>query len=122
MRSSHRRRIQPALLFGADDERAAEATAKRIRPALERLRKAGNFAPAAVLRAFQDLGLPRDRISATPMSTPSWWTSATPVQGVVYVVRAGTIACVDGDIRPERVLVQVEGPDTEGNCIQPVSH
>ena len=105
-----------------EDKRAAEATADRIRPALERLRKARNFAPAAVLRTFEDLGLPRDRVSATPMSTPSWQTSATPVQGVVYVVRTGTIACVDGDLRPERVLVQIEGPDAEGNCIEPVSH
>lgn len=104
------------------DRRAAEATAHQIRPALARLRKAGDFAPEAVLRTFKRLGLPNDRIWAGPMRTSPLLTSPTPVLGAVFSVRAGIIACVDGDVRPERVLVQVEGPDAEGNCIEPFSH
>lgn len=105
-----------------DDKSAADTTANRIRPALEKLRAAGTFSPEAVLQTFKTIGLPYDRIWATPMRTPSWWTSPAPPVGVVFLVRVGTIACVDGDVRPERVLVQVEGPDAEGNCIQPDSH
>jgi len=41
---------------------------------------------------------------------------------VGFWVIVGQRACVYGDLRPTRVLVEVEGPTMEGTCPEPFSH
>jgi len=97
----------------AADRRAGEAAATRIRPALEDLRAKGSFAPDATRQVLLDLGYPAERIRVLPMRQPP---------GVVYALRIGEVGCVIGDVRPDRVLVQVTAVAAEYGCLEPFSH
>ncbi|RAY10869.1 hypothetical protein DPM19_33455 [Actinomadura craniellae] len=101
------------------DRRAGEDAARRVRPALERLRKAGDISPEAVRKALEGLGFPGDRMGAQPFRSV---LVSPPPAGAVYYVRVGEIACVTGSVRPEGVLVEVGGPTGEGTCLEPFSH
>ncbi len=95
------------------DRAAGEQAAARIRPQLQRLRAAGDFALDSTRRTLLALGYPPTDIQVEPMHDGS--------AGAVFAVHAGR-ACVDGDVRPDRVLVQVEGAATEFGCLEPFSH
>jgi hypothetical protein len=98
----------------ADADRAAgERAAARIRPELQRLRTAGDFALDSTRRTLVALGYPPTDIQVEPLHDGS--------AGAVFAVHVGR-ACVDGDVRPERVLVQVEGAAAEFGCLEPFSH
>lgn len=102
------------------EKQAGDQLAARIRPRLEALRKAGDFTTASAQRALLDAGVPAATITVTGMRTPSWETSA-PV-GVVYAVTFPAAGCVIGDVRPERLLVEVTGAAAEFGCLEPFSH
>jgi hypothetical protein len=97
-----------------DTERAAgEQAAARIRPELARLHAAGDFALDSTRRMLVALGYAATDIQVEPLNNGS--------PGAVFAVRAGR-ACVDGVVRPDRVLVQVEGAAPEFGCLEPYSH
>ncbi|MEU6024173.1 hypothetical protein [Micromonospora sp. NPDC047134] len=106
--------------LSAADERAGRELAARIRPSLEALRAAGDFAPASTQRALLDLGIQPDAIQVTTMRPPTG--QETPPPGAVYAVRFGTVGCVIGDVRPDRVMVEVTGSAVEFGCLEPFSH
>ncbi|WP_327026535.1 DUF6993 domain-containing protein [Micromonospora sp. NBC_01739] len=106
--------------LSAADERAGRDLAARIRPSLEALRAAGDFAPTSTQQALLDLGLPADAIEVTAMRPPIG--QETPPPGAVYAVRFGTVGCVIGDVRPDRVMVEVTGSAAEFGCLEPFSH
>lgn len=113
---------QPTALSDAD-RRVAEDAANRIRPALVKLQTAGDFAAASTRRALLVLGYPASNVIVKAMHAPlAAPASASPV-GVVYAVRVGA-ACVTGDVRPERVSVQVTGvvAEFDGGCLEPDTH
>jgi hypothetical protein len=95
------------------DRAAGEQAAARIRPELQRLRAAGDFALDSTRRTLVALGYPVTDIQVEPLHDGS--------AGAVFAVHAGR-ACVDGDVRAERVLVQVEGAAAEFGCLEPFSH
>jgi hypothetical protein len=99
--------------LSAAEREAADAAAARIRPALEQLRAAGDFAPEATRQALLDLGYRAQDIEVTPMREPP---------GAVYALHVGPRGCVIGDVRPDRVLVQVAGSAVEFGCLEPFSH
>ena len=106
----------------AADRKVADRAGARIRPALERLHAAGEFAPDATKRALLGLGYPKTDIEVLPMHVPSGWSSPQPPVGSVFAVHVGQAACVIGDVRPERVLVEVRGAAAEYGCLEPFSH
>lgn len=95
------------------ERQAGEQAAARIRPQLLRLRTAGDFSLDSTRRTLVALGFPATDIQVEPMHDGS--------AGAVFAVHAGR-ACVDGDVRPERVLVRVEGSAAEFGCLEPLSH
>jgi hypothetical protein len=99
-----------------------EAIAARIRPALEALRAGGNFAPDATRQALLDLGYRGEDIMVTTMRLSALSTATTPPPGAVYAVRFAEVGCVIGDVRPERVLVEVTGSAAEFGCLEPYTH
>jgi hypothetical protein len=105
-----------------DDQRLAGQAADRIRPELAKLRTAGDFAPDSTRRMLLNLGYPSGDVEVTPMRTPGGWSSPQPPAGAVFAVHLGRAACVLGDVRPERVLVEVRGSATEYGCLEPFSH
>jgi hypothetical protein len=104
----------------AAEQRTGQDLATRIRPKLEALRAAGDFALASTRQALLDLGISADAIAVTTMR-PALGES-TPPPGAVYAVRFGEVGCVIGDVRPERVLVEVTGAAAEFGCLEPHSH
>jgi hypothetical protein len=42
--------------------------------------------------------------------------------GAVFEVHFGDAGCITGDIRPERLLVQVSGAAAEFGCLEPYTH
>ena len=108
---------RPALT--PSDQRIADEAARRIRPVLKNSREARDFSPAALRKALGALGYPSASIEARAFETPSWWTSPNPPPGVVYALAVGERACVFGDVRPERVLVETGGPNIETGCMPP---
>ncbi|GIJ81100.1 hypothetical protein Xph01_55320 [Micromonospora phaseoli] len=106
--------------LSAAEQRTGRKLAARIRPKLEALRAAGDFAPASTQRALLDLGIKADTIEVTAMR-PSIGQE-TPPPGTVYAVRFASLGCVAGDVRPDRVLVEVTGSAAEFGCLEPFSH
>jgi len=104
----------------AAERRVGEDLAALIRPKLETLRAVGDFAPASTRQALLGVGISADAIEVTPMRTPLG--QPTPPPGVVYAVRVGRTGCVVGDVRPDRVLVEVRGAAAEFGCLEPGSH
>ncbi|MEV4712797.1 hypothetical protein [Micromonospora sp. NPDC049374] len=107
--------------LSAADQRTGQKLAARIRPKLEALRAAGDFAPASTQRVLLDLGITADAIEVTAMRTPIG-QETTPPPGAVYAVRFADVGCVIGDVRPERVMVEVRGSAAEFGCLEPFSH
>ena len=97
----------------ADEQRAGDALAARIKPKLTALRKAGDFDPASTRQALLDLGLRPDEMWVSEMRQPP---------GAVFEVRFPEAGCVIGDVRPERVHVKVTGANPEFGCLEPVTH
>jgi len=97
----------------ADERRAGDVLATRIRPKLAALRTAGDFAPESTRQALLGLGLPPDDVLVTAMRTPP---------GAVFAVRFAGTGCVIGDVRPDRLLVEVTGAGTEFGCLEPDTH
>ncbi|MCO8271680.1 hypothetical protein M1L60_13875 [Actinoplanes sp. TRM 88003] len=96
-----------------DEQATGDALAARIRPNLAALRKAGDFDPASARKALLDLGLRPDDVGVSEMRQPP---------GVVFEVRFPEAGCVIGDVRPERLLVEVTGAAAEFGCLEPVTH
>jgi hypothetical protein len=113
---------QPTALSDAD-RRVAKDAADRIRPALVKLRAAGDFAPASTQRALVVLGFPATTVIVKPMRAPLEASGLAAPDGVVYAVHVGA-GCVTGDVRPEGVLVQVSGvvAEFDGGCLEPDTH
>ncbi|MBO2448323.1 hypothetical protein J4573_14555 [Actinomadura barringtoniae] len=105
--------------LSANDRRLGNAAAARIRPRLQSLRESGDFSEKSVERILLDLGQPRDRVSAKQIQVT---TAGTTQQLVGFWVIVGQRACVYGDLRPTRVLIEVDGPTMEGSCVEPFSH
>jgi hypothetical protein len=82
----------------------------------------GDFRSDATRRALLGLGYLDADIEDEPMRVPLGWTSPQPPAGAVYAVHIGQAACVIGDVRPERVLVEVAGAAVEYGCLEPFSH
>ncbi|MEV4636429.1 hypothetical protein AB0J80_03660 [Actinoplanes sp. NPDC049548] len=96
-----------------DEQQAGERLAGRIRPRLATLRKAGDFAPGSTRQALLDLGIDEDAVQVAAM---------TAAPGVVYAVSFPEAGCVVGDVRPERLMVEVTGAAAEFGCLEPTSH
>ncbi|MGH3986158.1 MAG: hypothetical protein ACRDTZ_02410 [Pseudonocardiaceae bacterium] len=62
---------------------------RSIRPALERLRAAGDFVPDATRRTLLGLGYADTDVEVQPMRVPSGWNSAQPPVGAVFAVHVG---------------------------------
>ncbi|SFD05441.1 hypothetical protein SAMN05216284_110126 [Micromonospora sediminimaris] len=103
------------------DQRTGQKLAARIRPRLEALREAGDFAPESTLRVLLDLGIEADAIEVTTMRTPIG-PETTPPPGAVYAVRFADVGCVIGSVRPDRVMARVTGSAAEFGCLEPFSH
>jgi hypothetical protein len=99
--------------LSAEEQASGDELAARIRPRLEALRAAGDLAPASTRQALLDLGISQDAITVESMRQPP---------GAVFAVRFGDRGCIVGDVRPERVLVQVEGAAAEYGCLEPFTH
>lgn len=109
--------------LSAEDTRLARAAADRIRPALRRLRQANDLSADSVERELLGLGHPRERVLVRPITrNPLSADTASPEAGAVYSVLVGQRACVDGDVRRSRLLVQVEGTIADGGCLEPFTH
>ncbi len=104
----------------AAEQRTGQDLAARIRPKLEALRAVGDFAPASTRQALLDVGISADAIEVTTMRGPVG--EPTPPPGAVYAVHFGQAGCVIGDVRPDRVLVEVTGAAAEFGCLEPFSH
>jgi hypothetical protein len=104
----------------AAEQRTGQELAGRIRPELAALRAAGDFRPDSTRRALLGLGIAADSVQVTPMRTPL--DAATPPPGAVYAVRFPDAGCVIGDVRPDRVLVEVTGAGGEFGCLEPYTH
>jgi uncharacterized protein DUF6993 len=106
--------------LSAADQRTGQRLAAKIRPKLEALRAAGDFAPASTRQALLDLGIKADAIEVTAMRPPIG--EQIPPPGAVYAVHFASVGCVIGDVRPERVMVEVTGSAAEFGCLEPFSH
>jgi hypothetical protein len=104
------------------DRSLAEDVAARIRPQLEGLRASGDLAPGSVRDVLLGAGMAAADIVALPIAKPWWWTSPQPPAGVLFAIHIGQTGCVVGDLRPERVLVEVKGVAAEFGCLEPVTH
>ncbi|GAA2509916.1 hypothetical protein GCM10010201_00620 [Pilimelia columellifera subsp. columellifera] len=106
-----------------DQQRRGDDVAALVRAALGRQRAAKKFDAATTDRTLRALKIADFELTVNPMSVPSYRTDVTPNPplGAVFALQHERL-CVDGDIRPERLLVQVEGAANEFGCIEPVSH
>jgi hypothetical protein len=96
--------------LSAPDRRITEEGVLRIRSSLDQLRAQNQLSTEAVATALIGLGYERADIDVRPFSTPP---------GVVYGLRVGEAGCINGDVRPTRVLVEVAGTSPESGCIEP---
>ncbi|MET0420030.1 MAG: hypothetical protein ABW022_28800 [Actinoplanes sp.] len=106
--------------LSAEQQRTGDALAARIRPKLTALRAAGDLTPASTRQALLDLGIAADDVQATTMRPPTGEATIPP--GAVFAVRFAESGCVIGDVRPERILVEVTGADPEYGCLEPFTH
>ncbi|WP_239163445.1 hypothetical protein [Paractinoplanes rishiriensis] len=106
----------------AAQKRAGEKLAGQLKPRLEKLRKAGDFRPTETREVLLDLGADPDTLIVTPMRVPEWWTASTPPEGAFFAVQSAEFGCLIGDVRPERVLVEVRGANPEFGCVEPHTH
>lgn len=104
----------------AAEKKEGDQLAARIRPALAALREAQDFTPESTRQALLGLGLPAERVGVTAMRQPSWMDTVPP--GAVFEVHFGAAGCITGDVRPERLLVQVQGAAAEFGCLEPYTH
>jgi hypothetical protein len=104
----------------AEQRRAADAVAARIRPKLTQLRAAEDFGPASTKRALLELGLPPDDVQVTAMRPPTGSDTVAP--GAVFAVRVAGAGCVIGSVRPARLQVEVTGASAEFGCLEPFTH
>ena len=108
--------------LSAADRSLAEDVAARIRPQLDRLRATGDLSPGSVRDVLLGAGMAPADVVALPIPTPWWWTSPQPPAGALFAIHIGQTGCVVGDLRPERVLVEVKGVAAEFGCLEPVTH
>ena len=104
----------------AEEQRAGDVLAARIRPKLTALRTAGDFAPASTRQALLGLGLRPDDVQVTAM-----WpllVSETPPPGAAFAVRFAGAGCVIGSVRPDRLQIEVTGASAEFGCLEPSTH
>jgi hypothetical protein len=106
--------------LSAAEKKEGDQLADRIRSALAELRAAQDFAPESTRQALLGLGISSDRMDVTAMRQPSWMDSVPP--GAVFGVHFGEAGCVIGDVRPERLLVEVRGAAAEFGCLEPSTH
>jgi hypothetical protein len=104
----------------AEEQRAGDDLAARIRQRLTALRTAGDLAPASTRQALLGLGLRPDDVQVTAMRPPL--ESNTPPPGAVFAVQFASAGCVIGDIRPDRLRVEVTGAAAEFGCLEPYTH
>jgi len=103
-----------------EEQHAGDALAARIRPKLTALRTAGDLAPASTRQALLGLGLRPDDVQVTAMRPAL--DSDTPPPGAVFAVRFAGAGCVIGDLRPDRLRVEVTGAGAEFGCLEPNTH
>ncbi|MGI5167159.1 DUF4232 domain-containing protein [Spirillospora sp. CA-253888] len=96
------------LQLDAEGRLAGEMAARKIRPALERLRVEGGFDVASVRAALAATGV-ADRYTGVRQAGT----------GVAFEVYPGRGSCVYGTVRRERVAVTVAGVRVEGGCAEP---
>jgi len=104
----------------AEEQRAGDALAARIRPKLTALRTAGDFTPASTQQALLGLGLRPDDVQVTTIRPPLG--SDTPPAGAVFAVQFAGAGCVIGDVQPNRLLIEVTGSAAEFGCLEPSTH
>ncbi len=97
----------------AEEQRTGDALAARIRPKLAALRTAKDFDPASTRQTLLELGLSADDVQVSEMRTPP---------GAVFAVTFPEAGCIIGDVRPERLLVEVTGAAAEFGCLEPYTH
>lgn len=102
------------------EQLSGDNDADRIRARLASLRASGDVSPDAVEAALLDVGIADEDIVVRPMN-PSL-TSHTPPPGTAFGIRMGAGSCVTGDVRPERLLVEVTGSAAEFSCLDPYTH
>jgi hypothetical protein len=103
----------------AGDRATADALAARLRPALERVRRAGDISPKATRAAVLRLGVAPNRLEVVAFEQG---VRATTPPGAVVAVYVGATACVVGDVRPERSQAEALGRAAEFGCREPFSH
>lgn len=101
-----------------EEQKAADAAAARLLPALERLRDEKAFTIDAMRATLVAAGYKPDEMQLMLFQAPSWWTEPQPPVGVVFAVRVGR-GCVSGDIRPESVQARGHGTYAESGCLEP---
>lgn len=105
------------------DEAAAKEKAKKVGPALEKLRRQGRISPKDVRPVLLSLGF-----RATDMRVQDPWSKwnvdhAEKVPGTAYGIWVGKTACVSGTVSADSVWTEVTGPYPETACIAPpVAH
>jgi hypothetical protein len=104
----------------AEERRAGDGIAARIRPKLTALRTAEDFSPASTRRALLELGLRPDDVQVTAMWPPAG--SDTPPPGAVFAVRFAGSGCVIGSVRTNRLQIEVTGASPEFGCLEPRTH
>ncbi|SHG85942.1 hypothetical protein [Streptoalloteichus hindustanus] len=102
------------------DRTAGEAAAGPVRNRLEELRAKGNISPETVRQALVDLGHRADAVAVIPLRSAGA-TSDAPPPGAAYGVSVGP-ACVEGDVRPDQVRVEIKGKGKEFGCMEPFAH
>ncbi|MFD1149339.1 hypothetical protein [Saccharothrix hoggarensis] len=105
--------------LSAGDHAAALTAAGLVRPELERLCRERIFGLDAARGVFTAAGYPANDVHVQPFTASA--DGATP-PGVVYTLRLGDRACVMGHVRPDEVLLVVDGTNGEGTCIEARSH
>jgi hypothetical protein len=106
--------------LSAADKRVGQELAAKIRPKLEALRAAGDFAPASTRQSLLDLGIKADAILVTTVRPPVG--EQIPPPGAVYAVHFASVGCVIGEVWPGGVTVEVTGSADEFGCLEPFSH
>jgi hypothetical protein len=108
--------------LSAADKKEGDRLAGRIRPLLTDLRAAGDFAPESTRAALLGLGLAADKVGVSPMRASVLSGSEQVPAGAVFEVHFGERGCIIGDIRPERLLIEVRGSAAEYGCLEPYTH